>query len=86
MLARDMVDPSPRLFIKDSGSSSEFGPFASGTNVKIIQSPGLEPNARPGPGAIDLTLHLKGDAQVYARNASGISSAIVECRVAPPPK
>jgi hypothetical protein len=85
LLATDLVDPNPDIFVDDSASSFLAGPYPSGTKIKLTQAPGTTPNAKPGPGEIDWHIKLKGDAIVIATDASG-NSASVTCRVPPPPK
>lgn len=84
--ATDAVDPHPQLFVRDSGSSAVFGPFDSGTRIKLTQAPGATPSKKPGAGVIDWHITLKGDALVTATDASGNTSAPVSCKVPPPPK
>src|SRR5690606_37328769 len=50
LLARDVVDPTPDIFVTDSESGTVFGPFASGTQIKLTQAPGATPSIKPGPG------------------------------------
>jgi hypothetical protein len=85
LLATDLVDPSPRIRVSDTGSSFVAGPYPSGTKIKLTQAPGSTPNAKPGPGEIDWHITLKGDAVVTATDSSG-NSASVSCKVPPPPK
>jgi hypothetical protein len=84
--ATDSVDPNPRVFLKDSVSGQVFGPFASGVKIKLTQAPGATPSQKPGPGVIDWQIIIKGDALVYATDASGNTSTPLSCRVPPPPK
>ncbi len=86
LVATDAVDPNPQLTVSDDGSSATFGPFASGTRIKLTQAPGATPDQKPGPGAVDWHLTTNGDALVTATDASGNVSAPVSCRVAPLPK
>ena len=86
LLAKDNCDASPKLFIKDSASSFVAGPFASGDTVKITQAPGGTPNQKPGAGVVVAHIQLKGDALLYAVDASGNVGATVLCKVPPPPK
>ncbi|MDH5333946.1 MAG: VWA domain-containing protein [Thermoleophilia bacterium] len=85
LTAVDAVDPSPLVTIADTGSGFVAGPYPSGTTIKLVQAPGATPSARPGPGAIDWHVTLKGDASVTATDASGNTSTAT-CRVPPPPK
>jgi hypothetical protein len=71
--------------ISDTGSAFTAGPYASGTDFKLTQAPGVTPNVKPGAGAIDWHIQLKGDAQVTVTDAAG-NSTTVDCKVAPPPK
>jgi hypothetical protein len=82
----DNVDPNPQIFVADSMSSYVFGPYASGTEIKLVQAPGVTPSAVPGTGVIDWKIKLKGDAIVTATDAAGNVSDPVFCRVPPPPK
>lgn len=84
--AVDNVDPNPTLFIRDSASSAQFGPYASGTTIKLTQSPDAIPEVKPGTGDVDWKVKLKGDALVVAIDAAGNESAPVTCLVPEPPK
>jgi hypothetical protein len=86
LTATDAVDPNPLLTLADSGSSNLFGPFATGTKIKLTQAPGATPGSKPGPGVIDWHITIKGDGSLTATDASGNTSAAVACKVAPPPK
>ena len=86
LTATDAVDPNPRLTLGDTGSSATFGPFASGTTIKLTQAPGATPSQQPGAGVIDWQIKLKGDGSLTATDASGNTSAPVACKVAPAPK
>ncbi len=85
LTASDAVDPNPTITIADSGSTATFGPFPSGTKIKLTQAPDATPNQKPGPGVIDWHITLKGDAVVTATDASGNTSAPVSCLVPPRP-
>jgi hypothetical protein len=86
LTATDAVDPSPQLTLADTGSTATFGPFASGTKIKLTQAPGATPMQKPGTGAIDWQIRTKGDGSLTATDASGNTSAPVSCKVAPAPK
>ncbi len=85
LLATDDVDPNPDITVSDTDSSFVAGPYASGTKIKLTQAPGATPNVKPGAGAIDWHITLKGDAVVTATDSSG-NSVTVSCKVPPPPK
>ena len=82
----DNLDPSPQIFIDDTGSAAVFGPFPDGTKIKLTQAPGAKPSQKPGAGVIDWKIKLKGDAALFFEDASGNVSGPVFCRVPPPPK
>ncbi len=86
LTASDAVDPNPTVTIHDTGSSATFGPFPSGTTIKLTQAPGATPNQKPGAGDVDWHITLKGDASITATDASGNTSAPVSCLVPRPPK
>lgn len=86
LTAVDAVDPNPQITIRDSGSSAVFGPFADGTKIKLTQAPGATPSQKPGPGVIDWHITLKGDALLFATDASGNVAGPISCKVPPPPK
>jgi len=86
LTAVDNVDPNPQIFVADSGSSFVAGPFANGDVVKITQAPGATPGSKKMAGAVAAHITLKGDALVYAVDASGNQSDPINCLVPPPPK
>jgi von Willebrand factor type A domain/HYR domain len=87
LFAVDIADVSPDIFIRDSADPSvEFGPFPSGTKIKLTQAPGATQSQKPGPGAIDWHIKLKGDALLVATDFSGNESDPISCLVPPPPK
>lgn len=82
-------DPLAGIFVVDTGSNMQFGPFASGTNIKYTQAKGVTPNQKNigGPNsAVAYHITGKGDAAVYAMNTAGDKSPSVSCLVPPPPK
>ena len=74
------------------GSGAVFGPFQSGSIVKITEDPEGVPEAKKigstngQAGAVDYHLILLGDPAVFAVDASGNTSNSVACFVPPPPK
>lgn len=84
--ATDNVDAHPQIFIRDTGSPANFGPYASGTTIKLTQAPGATPEVTPGSGDVDWKVKLKGDALIVAIDAAGNASTPVKCLVPPPPK
>ena len=86
LLAVDNVDPNPKIYVADDGSSFVAGPFANGDVVKITQAPDATPLSKKMAGAVIAHIILKGDALVYAVDASGNQSDPISCKVPPPPK
>lgn len=90
--ATDDVDPDPQIFVVDTGTGTEFGPFSDGDKIKYTQAPGREPNEKKigsdngQAGAIEAHITGQGDAEVYAVDAAGNESDRVSCKVPPPPK
>jgi hypothetical protein len=75
-----------QIYIKDTASGAEFGPFASGIKVKLTQAPGATPSQTPMAGDIAWHIKLKGDALVYAVDGSGNPSASQLVSLAPKKK
>ena len=88
LLATDDVWPDDELdlFVKDTGSTKVFGPFAAETDVKWTEANGAKPSQKPGDGAVEWNLKGRGDMQVYAVDGSGNVSASVTCLVPNAPK
>ncbi|MBI2098730.1 MAG: VWA domain-containing protein [Candidatus Wildermuthbacteria bacterium] len=96
LLARDLLDPNPAVWLKDTGSGTLFGPFASGIKVKYVEANGATPSQTPMGGnngngngqatSVDWQIKGTGDAAVYAVDAAGNTSAEESCLVPPPPK
>jgi hypothetical protein len=86
LTAVDNVDPNPQIFVGDGGSSFVAGPFSSGAVVKITQAPGATPTSKKMAGVVVAHITLRGDALVYAVDASGNQSDPISCLVPPPPK
>lgn len=87
--AKDNVDPNPQIFVVDTGSGTQFGPFTSGTKIKYTEANGATPNQKEigGPNsAVAWHITGTGDAAVFAVDAAGNKSPLVDCLVPPPPK
>lgn len=87
--ATDNVDPNPQIFVVDTGSGTQFGPFSSGTKIKYTEANGATPNQKAigGPNSA-VAWHIKGtgDAAVFAVDAADNKSPLADCLVPPPPK
>ena len=82
--ASDVVDGSPQVYLRDTGSGTVWGPFASGQKIKYTEN-GAKPSIKPMPGGI-VKITGNGDAEVFATDFSGNSATPVACLVPPPPK
>lgn len=83
------VDAEAMVFVSNASGSAVFGPFPSGTVVKITEAPGATPKSKPigGPNsAVAAHITLDSDPVVFAVDSSGLVSAPVDCLVPPPPK
>jgi hypothetical protein len=84
LTASDNVDPTVDIFLVDDVSGTVFGPFETGTKIKLVQAPGAKPALKPGAGAIDWKVRFKGDAILSVTDAAG-NTTEVSCRVPPKP-
>lgn len=91
LIATDLVDPNPQIFVVDTGSGMEFGPFVSGTKIKYTEDSDATPeqktigSSKGQAGAIDWHIIGNGDATLKAIDFSG-NEATASCLVPPPPK
>jgi hypothetical protein len=86
LFASDNCDDAPLIYVRDSASGFVAGPYASGAVVKITQSPGATPNAKPMAGVVVAHIILKGDPLIFAVDAEGNASVPVGALVPPLPK
>jgi hypothetical protein len=82
-------DTGKAVVVKDTGSGTVFGPFASGTKIKYTESPGATPSIKKigstngQAGAVQYHITGTGDAFVFP---TGEPNRGAFCRVPPPPK
>jgi hypothetical protein len=72
------------VWVINADHSAQFGPFPSGTNVKITEAPGATPSIKKmgGPNsAVDYHITLDTDAYVVNER-----NEVTACLVPPPPK
>lgn len=81
--ATDAVDTAPDVYLRDTGSGTVWGPFDSGQKIKYTEN-GAKPSIKQMPGGI-LKITGTGDAEVFATDFSGNTSAPAACLVPPPP-
>ncbi len=84
LTATDAVDPDPMITVTDPASGATFGPFPSGTRIKVTQAPGATPGQKSGTGDVDWHITVNGDPALTATDASGNTSAPVICPLPPP--
>lgn len=82
LLATDNVDEQSDVTITDTVSGTAFGPYPSGTTIKLVQAPGAVPTVSAHTGAVDLRVRLQGDALLTATDTAG-NTATAVCEVPP---
>jgi hypothetical protein len=89
LIGLDAEDGTAPVFVSNASGSVVFGPFASGSVVKITEDPDATPISKPmgGPNsAIAAHIILDSDAVVFAVDSFGAVSPSVGCLVPQPPK
>ena len=89
LISEDAEDGTAPLFVTNASGSATFGPFPSGSVVKITEATGKTPVSKPmgGPGsAVVAHITLDSDASVFAVDGAGAVSSEVSCLVPRPPK
>ena len=92
LMAEDLVDPNPLVYVMDEATGHVFGPYPAGTIVKWTQAPGAQPSEKKmgstkgSAGAVDYHLKGQGDMLIYAVDVSGNASNPLVCLVPPLPK
>jgi von Willebrand factor type A domain-containing protein len=90
--ARDNFDLDPEIWVVDSESGIEFGPFASGTKIKYTEANGAKPTQKEMTGekskaeAVDWHIKGQGDFYLKAIDSSGNVGYCYDCLVPPFPK
>jgi hypothetical protein len=79
LTATDNVDKDLKITVRDTVSGKEFGPYPSGTNIKLVQAPGAEPNVKPGEGVVNYQITVKGCALLVVKDAAGNESTANCC-------
>lgn len=77
-------DGSP-VYVINADHSAQFGPFPSGTVVKITEAPGATPSIKSigGPNSA-VKYHITLDTDPYLVSAG--NNTVTQCLVPPPPK
>ncbi len=88
LLSFDAEDGTADIFVTNASGSATFGPFSSGSVVKITESkavPGSNPMGGPN-SAVAAHIKLDSDAFVFAVDSFGAISPVIACLVPKPPK
>jgi hypothetical protein len=89
LFGEDAEDGTAPVFVTNGSGAVTFGPFVSGSVVKVTEAPGAEPTSKPmgGPNsAVAAHIKLDSDAFVFAVDGFGEMSPVVSCLVPPLPK
>jgi hypothetical protein len=89
LIGEDAEDGTAPVFVTNASGSATFGPFSSGSVVKITEDRDEIPVSKPmgGPNsAVGAHIILDSDAFVFAVDSFGEVSPVVSCLVPPPPK
>lgn len=71
LIGADDTDGAVDLYLTDTESGVEFGPFVPGTQVKIIQAKGVSPSQEPAAGGTDYTIKVNGGTTISATDKAG---------------
>ncbi len=81
----DALSGADEVWLEDDASPASFGPYPTGTVIKLTQAPGVTPNEKPGAGVVDWKIQINGDGVATATDAAG-NTATAVCLVPRPPK
>ncbi len=70
LLSKDGCDPSPSIYVMDTGSSFIAGPFHDGDIVRVKHAGGA-PSSVPGTAPVVAVISLKGNGLTVAVDANG---------------
>lgn len=72
IIGADETDGAVDIYLTDSGSSQEFGPFAPGTRVQLTQAKGAAPSAKETKNDnVDYTVKFQDVLTIHATDAAG---------------
>jgi hypothetical protein len=92
VLATDICDPEPDIYITDTSSGTVFGPFESDTVIKYTEDADATPEMKKigsyngKAGAVSWHIIGNGDPCVSAIDFSGNEADCIDCLVPGPPK
>lgn len=81
--ATDNVSKDLDIYVVDTVSGVKFGPYPSGTNIKLVQARGATPNVVPGTGAVNWKITVKGCAQLIVSDDAGNKAIPINCCARP---
>jgi len=71
LIGADETDGTVDLYLTDSGSGQEFGPYAPGTRFALTQAKGATPSVSPAKNRVDYTIKFQGTLTIHATDAVG---------------
>ncbi len=92
LLAVDICDPEPEIFVGVNSNPNLFGPFPSGTIIKFTEAPGATPSmkkigsSKGRAGAVTCHITLPSDPVITAVDYTGNVQTCTDCLVPPPLK
>jgi hypothetical protein len=92
ILAEDICDAEPEIFVGTSDNPRLFGPFTSGIVIKFTEAPGASPSmkkigsANGQAGAVTWHITLPTDPIITVVDDAGNVAVCTDCLVPPPLK
>jgi len=92
ILAEDICDAEPEIFVGTSDNPRLFGPFTSGIVIKFTEAPGVSPSmkkigsANGQAGAVTWHITLPADPVITVVDDAGNVTVCTDCLVPPPLK
>lgn len=92
ILAEDICDAEPEIFVGTSDNPRLFGPFTSGIVIKFTEAPGASPSmkkigsANGQAGAVTWHITLPSDPVITVVDDAGNVTVCTDCLVPPPLK
>lgn len=71
LIGADETDGAVDLYLTDSESGIEFGPFAPGTQVQLVEAKGATPQQTPGSGTVEYRIRTNGEVMISATDEAG---------------
>ncbi len=72
LIGADETDGAVAMYLTDSGSGEEFGPFNPGTRLQLTNAKGAAPGAKEAKNSnVDYTVKYQGTLSLHATDAAG---------------